>query len=128
VKIFAGRFCINETLNLSSDGEIRGAIITIVSHLPESAGVCMQYGAAMKQLVEDISEQLDYIPASFRVIRDVHRKFTSTCCDQIAQASAPGRPIARGLAGPGLLGRTLTSQVAEIRVSAGFRPFFEAIM
>ena len=26
------------------------------------------------------------------------------------------------------LNRTLTSQVAEIRVSAGFRPFFEAIM
>lgn len=34
------------------------------THLPESAGVCTQCGAAMKQLGEDISEQLEYVPAT----------------------------------------------------------------
>lgn len=62
------------------------------TYLPESAGVCTQCGAAMKQLGEDISEQLEYVPASFRVIRHVRPKFACTCCDHIAQVSAPGRP------------------------------------
>jgi transposase len=83
------------------------------THLPESAGGCTHCGAAMKQLGEDISEQLEYVPASFRVIRHVRPKFACTCCDHIAQASAPGRPIERGLAGPGLLAHVLVAKFAD---------------
>lgn len=83
------------------------------THLPESADVCTQCGAAMKQLGEDVSEQLEYVPASFRVIRHVRPKFACTCCDHIAQASAPSRPIERGLAGPGLLAHVLVAKFAD---------------
>ncbi|NUX54846.1 IS66 family transposase [Paraburkholderia youngii] len=83
------------------------------TYLPESAERCMQCGAAMKKLGEDVSEQLEYVPASFRVIRHVRPKFACTCCDHIAQASAPSRPIERGLAGPGLLAHVLVSKFAD---------------
>jgi transposase len=41
------------------------------THLPESYQSCAECGAQMKQLGEDVSEQLEYVPASFRVIRHV---------------------------------------------------------
>lgn len=83
------------------------------TYLPESAVRCTQCGSAMKQLGEDVSEQLEYIPASFKVIRHVRPKFACSCCNHIVQASAPSRPIARGLAGPGLLAHVLVSKFAD---------------
>jgi hypothetical protein len=53
-------------------------------------------------LGEDVAEQLEWIPAA-RVIRHVRPKLSCKCCDTIVQAPAPSRPIARGIAGPGLL-------------------------
>jgi len=67
----------------------------------------------MKQLGEDISEQLEYVPASFRVTRHVRPKLACTCCDHITQAAAPSRPIERGLAGSGLLAHVLVSKFAD---------------
>ncbi len=64
----------------------------------------------MKPLGEDVSEQLEYVAASFRVIRHVRPKLACTCCDQIAQAAAPSRPIERGQAGPGLLAHVLVAK------------------
>ncbi|WP_415750631.1 IS66 family transposase zinc-finger binding domain-containing protein, partial [Burkholderia sp. BCC1996] len=43
----------------------------------------------MKQLSENISEQLEYVPASFRVILHARPKLACMCCDHIAQAAAP---------------------------------------
>ncbi len=51
--------------------------------------------------------------SAFRVIRTVREKHACTQCDAIVQAPAPSRPIERGIAGPGLLARVLTSKYAE---------------
>lgn len=67
----------------------------------------------MKQLGEDVAEQLEYVPASFRVIRHVRPKLACSCCDHIAQAAAPSRPIERGIAGPGLLAHVLVAKFAD---------------
>jgi transposase len=67
----------------------------------------------MKFLGEDVSEQLEYVPASFHVLRHVRPKLACTCCDQIAQALAPSRPIERGLAGPGLLAHVLVAKLND---------------
>ena len=58
-----------------------------------------QCGGALSKLGEDVSEVLDYIPASFIVIRHVRPKLSCCGCDAIVQAPAPSRPIERGLAG-----------------------------
>jgi transposase len=36
-----------------------------------------------------------------------------SCCDAIVQASAPSRPIERGIAGPGLLAHVLVAKFAD---------------
>jgi len=43
----------------------------------------------------------------------MREKHASQKCDHIVQAPAPSRPIERGIAGPGLLARVLTSKYAE---------------
>jgi transposase len=67
----------------------------------------------MKLLGEDASEMLEYIPSRFKVIRHVRPKLACSRCDKIVQAAAPSRPIARGLAGPGLLAHVLVSKYAD---------------
>jgi zinc-finger binding domain of transposase IS66 len=44
---------------------------------------------------------LEYVPASFVVIRHVRTRLSCTKCDCIVQAAAPSRPIERSVAGPG---------------------------
>src|ERR1700691_3775118 len=80
--------------------------------LPDE-GSCPACGGTMKPLGEDVSEMLEYIPSRFKVIRHVRPKLACARCDKIVQANAPSRPIARGLAGPGLLAHVLVSKYAD---------------
>jgi transposase len=81
-------------------------------HEPEEKG-CPACGGSLSKLGEDVSEMLEYVPARFKVIRHVRPKLSCTKCDNIVQAEAPSRPIARGLAGPGLLAHVLVSKYAD---------------
>jgi len=56
---------------------------------------------------------LEYVPARFKVIRQVRPKLACACCERIVQAEAPSRPIARGIAGPGLLAHVLVSKYCD---------------
>jgi transposase len=89
-------------------------------HLPRTEQVylpaeesCPTCGGNLRQLGEDVAEQLEYVPASFKVIRHIRPKMACTCCDCIVQAPAPSRPIERGMAGPGLLAHVLVSKFAD---------------
>jgi transposase len=81
-------------------------------HEPKESA-CPDCGGKLSKLGEDISEVLEYVPASFFVVRHVRPKFSCTKCDHIVQASAPSRPIERGVAGPGLLAHVLVSKYAD---------------
>src|SRR5213079_2810935 len=59
-------------------------------------------GARLSKLGEDITETLEVIPKSWKVIRHVREKFTCRDCEKISQAPAPFHVIARGWAGPNL--------------------------
>jgi len=74
---------------------------------------CPDCGGAWQRLGEDVSEVLEHVPASLRVIRYVRPRFSCTCCDRMAQAPAVGRPIARSYAGPGLLSRIMTAKYLD---------------
>ena len=74
---------------------------------------CPDCGGALRKLGEDISEMLEYVPASFYVVRHVREKLNCMKCDKIVQAAAPTRPIERGVAGPGLLAHVLVSKYAD---------------
>lgn len=81
-------------------------------HLPAACD-CPACGGPLKKLGESVSETLEYVPASFRVIRHVCPKFACSRCDVIVQAQAPQRPIARGLAGAGLLAHVLVAKYCD---------------
>jgi transposase len=90
------------------------------AHLPRQTqrrepkeSACPDCGGALRKLGEDISEMLEYVPASFYVVRHVREKLNCTKCDKIVQAAAPTRPIERGIAGPGLLAHVLVSKYAD---------------
>src|SRR6202521_1553161 len=60
-------------------------------------------GARLSRLGEDITETLEVIPKSWKVIQHVREKFSCRDCEKISQAPAPFHVIARGWAGPSLL-------------------------
>jgi transposase len=87
---------------------------TRVEHTPACA--CPDCGAAMRKIGEDVAEVLDYVPARFRVIQHVRPKLACPACERIVQVEAPSRPIARGLAGAGLLAHVLVSKYCDHRM------------
>ena len=70
----------------------------VLMHLPEH-DCCPDCGGALRQFGEDVSEQLERIPATFKVIRHVRPKFACNHCERVVEAPASSRPIERGLAG-----------------------------
>jgi transposase len=99
---------------------VRPARRPFPDHLPREVRKCLpkheacpDCGGKLKHLGEDISEILEYVPASLKVIQYVRPKLACAGCDRIVQAEAPSRPIERGLAGPGLLAHVLTSKYCD---------------
>jgi transposase len=84
----------------------------VITHVP-GRDCCPDCGAQLRKFGEDISEQLEYVPDSFKVIRHVRPKFSCTGCDRVVEAPAPSRPIERGLAGPALLAHVIVSKFSD---------------
>ena len=84
-----------------------------VRKYPPKQAACPDCGGELKPLGEDVSEMLEYVPARFKVIRQVRPKLACACCERIVQAEAPSRPIERGVAGPGLLAHVLVSKYCD---------------
>ncbi|MCW3474938.1 IS66 family transposase [Limobrevibacterium gyesilva] len=83
----------------------------VVEHA--AACACPACGGALRPFGEDVTEILDYVPGSFRVIRHVRPKLSCRSCETIAQAPAPNLPIRRGRAGPGLLAHVLVGKYCD---------------
>ena len=81
-------------------------------HEPEET-VCRGCGGELRKIGEDISEMLEYVPEKLKVIRQVRPKLSCAACERIVQAPAETRPIAHGMAGPGLLAHVLVSKYAD---------------
>ncbi len=93
---------------------------SLPDHLPREdvkldidAGVCPCCGGVIHEIGETVSEMLDYVPARLRVLRIRRPKYGCRTCGTIHQAPAPERPIAKGLASPGLLAHVLVSKYAD---------------
>ncbi len=89
----------------------------VIMHMPEHDS-CPCCGGELRQFGEDVSEQLELIPATYKVIRHVRPEFACSACDRVVEAPAPSRPIAYGLAGPDLLAHVLMSKFGD------HRPFY----
>lgn len=74
---------------------------------------CTTCGGRLRLIGQDVSEQLEYVPAHFKVIRHVRPKLACVACEAIFQAAAPSRPFARGVAGPALIAHVMVSKYCD---------------
>jgi len=74
---------------------------------------CPACGAGLTPMGEEISEQLDVIPAQFFVRRHIRPKYNCRHCETVHTAPMPPQPIDRGLAAPGLLAHVLGSKYLD---------------
>jgi len=74
---------------------------------------CPCCGGPLHAIGETVSEMLDHVPARLRIIRICRPRYGCRACGTIHQAHAPERPIAKGLASPGLLAHVLVSKYCD---------------
>src|SRR5215471_17187538 len=77
----------------------------LVHPAPTACSCCGS--TALRKIGEDVTETLEHVPASWKVIQHVREKFSCRACATIAQTPAPSHPIARGRVGPMLLAHIL---------------------
>ena len=100
--------------HLPREAQVHRPDATAAHH--DSAGQrcgCTACGGRLRQIGQDVSEQLEYVPSHFKVIRHVRPKLSCVTCQSIFQAAAPSRPIARGIAGPGLIAHVMVSKYCD---------------
>lgn len=87
--------------------------VEIIHDLPEDLRVCAE-GHALKKIGEEISEQLDIIPAKVQVLRHVRIKYACPCCQaEVKTAPLPAQPIPKSNASAGLLAYIIVSKFVD---------------
>ena len=74
---------------------------------------CGECGGRLREIGRDVSEQLEYVPGRFKVVRHVRPKLACVRCQRVFQAAAPSRPISRGLPGPALLAHVMVGKYCD---------------
>jgi transposase len=81
-------------------------------HEPESC-TCGECGKAMVVIGEDVSEQLDVIPAKFFVHRHIRPQYACRGCETVTAAPIPPAVIDGGMAATGLLAWVITGKYLD---------------
>lgn len=80
---------------------------------------CPACGHQRSRIGAEVSEQLEYFPASFKVLKHVRHKYACAKCDHdgydpnIQVATKPPQPIEKGLPGPSLLAYIAVSKLGD---------------
>jgi transposase len=86
----------------------------VLHDLPAEEKLCPHDGTPLERIGEEVSEQLDVIPARVRVLRHIRPKYACPCCHQgIKTARLPPQPIPRSIASPGLLAYVATAKYVD---------------
>lgn len=80
---------------------------------------CPACGNERCRIGQEVSEQLEYFPASFKVLKHIRHKYACAKCDHdgynpnIELAKKPPQPIDKGLPGPSLLAYVAVSKLGD---------------
>jgi len=86
----------------------------IVHDVPAEEKVCPECGRDKKCIGEEVSEQIEYVPASVFILEHVRPKYACACCQEhVTVAEKPAKVIEKGLPGPGLVAHVLTSKYCD---------------
>lgn len=93
--------------------------VEVVHELDEKQRQC-KCGHLKSHIGQEISEQLDYIPAKVRVIKNIRYKYACKNCEGVEDegptvsiARMPDQIISKSIATPGLLAHILTAKFAD---------------
>ena len=94
-------------------------VTTHIYELSPEERACPGCGQQRKEIGEEKSWQVDYIPGHFERLEHVRKKYACSGCEkqgdppQMEVAAKPEMAIEKGLAGPGLLAYIVTSKFAD---------------
>lgn len=93
--------------------------VDVIHELSEEERQC-NCGCLKDRIGQEVSEQLDYIPAKVRVIRNIRYKYACKHCEgvdddgpTVSIARMPDQIIPKSMATPGLLAHILTAKFAD---------------
>jgi len=93
--------------------------IEVIHDIDESQKVC-GCGSELSWIGEEVSEQLDILPAKVQVIRHIRPKYACRSCEGVEDdgptvkiAPVPPQIIPKSIAGPGLLAHILTAKFTD---------------
>ena len=70
-------------------------------------------GQAFKRIGEEVSEQLDCVPAQFFVLRHIRGKYACACCQTVQAAPMPAQMIDKGIPAAGLLAQVAIAKIDD---------------
>jgi transposase len=83
--------------------------------LPPEDKTCSCCGRAKDCIGEDVTTILEHVPSKLEVHEHVRPKYACRYCKNgVSSPPPPERPIARGIAGPGLIAQIVVSKLATI--------------
>jgi transposase len=85
----------------------------VVFDLSEQERHCPQCQGELQHIGEEISERLEFVPASFYVIQEACQKYACPKGCTVVTAHKPMQPIEKGLPGPGLLAQVAVSKYGD---------------
>jgi transposase len=85
----------------------------VVYDLEEAKRQCPECQQQLRRIGEDVSERLEYVPASLIVIEEACQKYACPKGCTVVTAEKPMAPIEKGLAGPGLLAHVAVTKYGD---------------
>lgn len=88
--------------------------VEVIHDLKEEEKICPEHKVEMVKISEEISEQLDIIPAKVQVIQNIRYKYSCPICEgNIKLAALPPACIPKSNASPGLLAHLITGKFQD---------------
>ena len=88
--------------------------VEILHDLAAHEKICGTDGEPLARIGEEVLEQLEFVPATVRVLRHVRPKYACPRCKSgVAVAPLPPQPIPKSLASPALLAHVAVSKYAD---------------
>jgi transposase len=85
----------------------------VVYDLAEQERQCPQCQGELNRIGEEVSERLEYVPASLVVVEEACQKYACPKGCTVITAEKPMAPIEKGLPGPGLLAQVAVSKYGD---------------
>jgi len=85
----------------------------VVFDLAAGERQCPECQNELRHIGEEVSERLEYVPASLHVIEEACQKYACTKGCTVVTAAKPPAPVEKGMAGPGLLAHVAVSKYGD---------------